>query len=520
MNDYDKKKLNSSLKLLVRSFFLVLTGVILSKVLTYLFRIVVARKFGPEIYGLFSLASMIVLLFYSVSSLGLPNGIVRNVSIYRAKDEINKVRCIVKSSLNISLFLSISAGIILFLTADFISLNIFHNSDLTIYLRFFSLIIPFYVLYSIFMSLIQAYEQIGWYSFIDNVLQNVVKLAVLLTLLAIGLKTSSIIVSYTVSIFFIFLAAFFVCRYKLPQAFKNIDMEDSEKKKVIRELFSYSWPLTLFALISFFFYWIDSFVIGYFKDAATVGIYNAAVPIASFLIFVPTLFIQLFFPLITKEFGKGNLSVIRELSKQVTKWTLILNLPLFAIMILFPGAFLNILFGPEYIVAKNSLVFLAIGSFFSSIFYLSNNLVSIAGKSKLILANIIFVSILNFILGIILIQDYGINGVAFATMLCNIILTLILFFEVKYYTSLIPLKRKMFGILFSAAVSTIVLIYLRQFFSINLFNILIQLFFFTLIYTLMIFMTKSLDGNDLMILRMIRDKISFRRIENIGVGDS
>ncbi|MEK6860176.1 MAG: flippase [Nanoarchaeota archaeon] len=518
--DDDKKKLDSSLKLLAKSFFVVLIGVVLSKVLTYLFRIVVARRFGPEIYGLFSLASMIVLLFYSISSLGLPYGIIRNASIYRARDEIDKIRCIVKSSINISLFLSISAGIILFLTADFISLNIFHNSSLIVYLKFFSVIIPFYVLYSVFIGLMQAYEEIGWYSFIDNILQNALKLVILLILLAIGLKTSSIIVSYTFSIFFIFLAAFFVCKYKLPQVFKKTNMDKSEKEKIVRNLISYSWPLTLFALISLFFYWTDFFIIGYFKDATTVGIYNAAVPIASFLIFVPTLLLQLFFPLITKEFGKENFKVIRELSKQVTKWILILNLPLFAIMILFPGAFLNILFGPEYIVAKNSLIFLTIGSFFSSIFYLSNNLVSIIGKTKLILANILVVSVLNFILGVILIQKYGINGVAFATMLCNIILTLILSFEVKYYTSLIPLKRKMFGVLFSAAISTIALIYIRQFFLINLFTILIQLVFFMLIYTLMIFITKSLDGNDLMILEMIKDKIRFKKLEKIGFQDS
>ncbi len=511
-DNIDEKELNFSLKLLVRSSMLVFVGIILSKIFAYLFRIIIARQFGPEIYGLFSLASMILLLFYSFFSFGLINGIVRFFSIYRATGEINKIRSLLKTSTNILVFSSIIGGLILFFTAEIISVNVFHNSDLIIYLKFFSLILPFYIFYSVFMAVLQSYEEIGWYSFIDNILQNAIRLILLTILVIIGFKTSSIIISYTFSIFFIFLLAFCVCEYKLPKVFEKSKMDKTIKKKITKELFSYSWPLTFFVLVSYFFYWIDSLVIGYFMDASQVGFYNAAVPIAALLIFVPNLFIQLFFPLITKEFGNKNFMLIKELSKQITKWIFILNLPLFAIMIFFPGAFLNILFGSKYIVAENSLIFLAIGSFFYSIFYLSNNLVSIIGKSKLILINIIFVSLFNLILASILVQNYGIDGVAFATMISNIILTLLFVFEVKYYTTIIPLRRKIWTILFSAAMSSIILIYVKQFFLINLFTIIIQLILFTSIYSLIILLTKSLDKNDLMILRLVFNKINLKKI--------
>ncbi len=508
----NEKELNSSLKLLAKSSLFVLIGVILSKIFAYIFRVIVARHFGPEIYGLFSLASMILLLFYSLFSLGLPSGLVRYISIYRARGETNKIKSILKSSRDILLFSSIISSIIFFLTAEAISINIFHNPGLIIYLKFFSLITPFYIFYSFFISVIQAHEEIWWYSFIDNVLQSGSRLLILVILLLIGLGTNSIIFSYTLSIFFIFLVSFYVCRFKFSNLFNKFNIEKKEKDTVARELFSYSWPLTLFALISYFFYWIDSFIIGYFKNASDVGFYNAAVPIAALMIFFPTLFVHLFFPLITKEFGKKNFKMMDEITKQVTKWAFIFNLPLFVIMIFFPGAFLNILFGPEYLVAKNSLIFLSIGSFFSSIFYLSNNIVSVIGKSKLILMNIALVSIFNLILGIILVQRYGISGVAFATMLSNIILSLMLFFEVKYYTSIIPLRRKMISIFFSALVSTIALFYIKQFFSMNIYTMIIETGLFGIIYLLMILLTKSLDKNDFLILRTIKDKISTKKI--------
>ena len=82
-------------------------------------------------------------------------------------------------------------------------------------------------------------------------------------------------------------------------------------------------------------YWVDTLVIGRFKGVETVGFYNAAVPIISLLSIFPALFIQLFFPMITKEYSRKNMSLIKQLSKQVNKWIVVLNLPLFLIIFIF-----------------------------------------------------------------------------------------------------------------------------------------------------------------------------------------
>ena len=70
-------------------------------------------------------------------------------------------------------------------------------------------------------------------------------------------------------------------------------------------------------------------MIAFFKTVTEVGIYNAAVPIAWILILFPSLFMRLFFPLVTKEYGKKKIKIIRELSKQIEKWILIIILPFF-----------------------------------------------------------------------------------------------------------------------------------------------------------------------------------------------
>jgi O-antigen/teichoic acid export membrane protein len=304
-----------------------------------------------------------------------------------------------------------------------------------------------------------------------------------------------------------FIIAFLICRYKIPQIFGKYDLKDDKKKRARKDLFSYSWPLLFFGIISSLFYWIDSFAIGYFKGAFEVGLYNAAVPIAALLYFSSNIFIQMFFPLITKEFAKKNFILIGELSKQVTKWIFIINLPILIIMILFPGAILNILFGQEYMIAKEALRFLAIGAFISSTLFISNNILSMLGKSKLILVDIIISSIFNVLLNVLLVPKYGIEGAAFSTMISYIILSLLFFLQAKYYSSIIPFRRKILRILIIAAIPAIVLYYSRSILPYNIPMLILEGLMFCFLYILLILITGCLDKNDLMIINLLKSKL-------------
>ena len=55
----NNNEFDSNLKLIAKSSVIVFAGIFLSKIFTYLYRIIIAREFGPEAYGLFSLALVI-----------------------------------------------------------------------------------------------------------------------------------------------------------------------------------------------------------------------------------------------------------------------------------------------------------------------------------------------------------------------------------------------------------------------------------------------------------------------------
>ena len=507
------QELNNSLKLIFKSFVFILVGFIFAKFLGYLYRIIIARYFGPEVYGLFSLATIILFWFVAIASLGFSEGILRHVAFYRGTKSTDKIRYIFKFSLIFLLITGLFSGLTLFSLSEFISINIFHNADLIIFLKLLSFLIPIYIVSNIFLYVILAYERVKFYSILTDVVYNTAKLVSLIVLVLIGIKTNSVIFSFMLGTIVIFIVSYFYSKYKITLIFGKVKLEKKEKNKIRNELFLYSWPLIFSPIFYNLFPYISSFFIGYFKNVSEVGLYNSAVPIAELMLIAPFLFERLFFPLITKEFSKKNFEVITELSKQVQKWILLINIPFLLLILVFPDVFISILFGSEYLPALNALRFLAIGFIFYTLSIVSYNLIAMAGKSRIILIDIILISMFNIILNIIFIPKYGIAGAAIATMISHMILLLFYFFQVNYYTSIFPIRRKMIWIIFSALIPAIILLYLKNFIVINLLTFILQVFFLISLYILLIFMTKSLDKNDLMILNSFKEKLlSYRTI--------
>lgn len=513
----DEKDFDNSLKLIVKTSFIVLIGIFLSKILAYIYRIIIARYYSPEVYGLFSLVTMILALIMTFSSLGLFDGLSRFIPQYKGSKEKDKINYIFNFTNKILLITSIISAILLFFLADFIAVNVFHNAELVSLLRILSFFIPIAVLSNTFLVTIRSYELISSYSFVYNILQNIIRVLTLIILVMLGFQASATVISYCLGFLAVLIASYLICRYKIPELFVKSKLSQKDKQVVRRSFFSYSFPLLFFGIVSMLFYWVDSFFLGYFKGVESVGFYNAAVPIAVLLSITPELFMQLFFPMINRHYSNKNFELIKQLSKQLGKWVFMVNFPIFILIFVFPGAAINILFGSQYLIAENALRILIFGSFVASITVISNNLLSMAGKSKLVLIDIVLACLTNVILNLFLIplpsilgidNSLGINGAAIATTLSIIFLNILFFLQAKKYLKIMPIRIKMINIVLIGLIPAIALFYLRTLFpSQNIFLIALLTLGFLGAYTLLILISKSLDRNDLMIIQAIRKKM-------------
>ncbi len=516
----EQKELRENLRLLARSSFIVFIGLALSKIIIYLYRIITARYFGPEVYGLFSLAMMISTLFASFSAFGLSEGLLRYVSLFLGRKQTERVRYSVRTVATIVSISSIIAGIVLFFFAEIVAIRVFHDTNLVLFLRIFAFGVPLAAIANVLLSTLRAYEEIHWFSFITNILRNLIKLLLLIVFIALGVTSSGVALSYVLGLAIMLLVSYFVMKYKIAELWLSDNLPEKERKKTARAIVAYSLPLVFVAVIQSSIFWADSLFLGYFKTTREVGFYAAALPIATLLSVVPELFMQLFFPMITKHYARKDIDLTRDLTKQIMKWIVILNLPLFILIFIFPDIALKLLFGDEYMIAANALRLLAGSIFIASVFStISYHLLLSLGKSRLILFNSVAAMILSILMNYFLIplgnigplnNVNGLSGAALAALLTSVFLTTLIIIETRFSLRFIPLHKKTVRVIFVGLVLAFALFYIRHNLLESILSISVASILFLIVYSILILVTRCLDTYDYYILHIIKNKIGYR----------
>ena len=196
MEDKEQPVLNSALRLLAKTSVFVFIGVVISKVISYFYRIVIARYFGSEVYGLFSLALMIIGLVSTIAMFGISSGVFRYIAYYRGKGEPEKIRYISKIAIRFLVITSIISCIALFALSEIIAIDIFHNPSLIFFLKISSIAVPITLFLNLSFSFLLAFEKVSLHSFIYNILLNASKFILIVVFIFVGLGSSSVMLSY------------------------------------------------------------------------------------------------------------------------------------------------------------------------------------------------------------------------------------------------------------------------------------------------------------------------------------
>ncbi|MEK6935085.1 MAG: flippase [Nanoarchaeota archaeon] len=496
------KKLSNELKVILASASIAFFGSIVNRVFNYVLRILIARGLSVEDYGLFTIAIMVMRFTIAISLLGLGEGLVRYVSYYRGLKDESKIKGTIFSSFGISFLFSLVITIILFFSAEFIAVNWFNSQELIPLLKIFVWAIPIGVIGSNLTSLNLAFEKIKYnFWLVDFGSQSLRVLTIGLVIL-LGLGIIGVGFAYLISFWFIIIVMYLVAESKVfPILRSKVKSEYN-----LKELFSYSWPLIFVGVLGYVMGWTDTFMIANLTNITNVGLYNAALPLANLLTLLPLMFSPLFLPLITKNYAKKKMELVSSLTKNVGKWSYMVNFPVLLLMLLFPGLFINILFGVDYLSATNALIYLAIGFFFFSLSYPSMHLLGMIKKTKLSLINLLIVIPINVILNYYLIIDYGITGVAIATAISYIIYSLLFILEGYYYLKLVPISFRFWKATLAGLISLGMILFIRNLIEVNLgFAILLGIMF-SIIYLGLLFLFKAFDEYDKMLVGFLRTK--------------
>jgi len=496
--------LDVSLRKIAKGAGFVLLGTLIGRAFGYGSRLIIARFLGVSDYGLISLGFAGMSIVAAISLVGITGGITRYVSFYKGKGDKGRIKGTITSALKITLPLSLLFAFILFYKADWISIHVFHDANLTPILRIFSIAVPFLVLAKNIISCIVGFQDMKYPVFVEHVFQNAIKLGAIVILVALGFGVLGATWGWVIGMIVMPFIAFYFLERKIFPVFntkvKAIAME--------KELFSFSFPLMLGGIADLVMHWMDTLMLGYFGTSTEVGIYNAALPTAQIINALPSAFAGIFFPVISELYARNKIDDLRNTYSAVTKWMLSLIFPAFLLTVLFPDQIIKILFGAEYVAGATALVILTSGFLIIAAVGPVAAILATYGKTKTIMASGYIGAGMNFALNFLLIPIYGVNGAAIATASSLAFAYIFNLFFVYRIAKIHPFRGSFLKPIFASIIVVSVIHALTKYvIGASFFILIVMLFVFLVLYFFLLLFIKGFEEEDLMIMKAIDKRL-------------
>lgn len=505
--DSDSLK-EDALKTVVKGAGIGFAGLVVSNLILYFNRLVLARYLSVGEYGLLYLGISILNIIVIFAGLELSGAITRYVPYYAAKKDEKKVRGVFLSVFKINIPLSIAAFLILFFFSDYVAVTFFHDISLSIVLRIFSLLLPFYVVFRAGEAGMIAFKRVDYCAFIRDFFRPLFTLILMFALLFLGFGLAGATVSYAAGFVGAAIIFFIVIEKKIFPVLKKGAKAAPMGKKMLK----YSLPIVLYFIVLSSTFRLDTIILGALKNADEVGLYQTALPTSQFLTFPSVALTSVFLPVVSGLLSRKKEEEIKETYKIVSKWSFYLCFPIFLVLLFWPDAVINTLFGSKYIAAGGFLGVISIGFLVFNFNMFSSNMISLFEKTRFLFINGVIALAAALFLNYTLIPIYGAAGAALAMTIVYSIITALSIIEAYYFCGAHPFHRDIFKSIIAGLASVTLVYYLTKmlFTELNIFILAAMLIVFLALYCLLLLVLKGVRKEDIMIMKAIEKKTGLK----------
>ena len=180
------------------------------------------------------------------------------------------------------------------------------------------------------------------------------------------------------------------------------------------EILRASYPMALSAISYFLMQSTDVLFISAYDTFESVAYYSIAVKLATVTALALISVNIVIAPKIASIYNDKNFYQLKLILKKATRMNVVISLPIIIILLFFSEYVLST-FGSNYILAKNALWILLIAQFFNSITGPSALYLNMTGRQKKLNGILVISLLINVVLNIILVPDFGMLGAAIST---------------------------------------------------------------------------------------------------------
>lgn len=406
----------------------------------FVFRIgiswLLARALGATGYGMYSLVVGVAGLVAGLGGLGLDDAMVRYLAIQSTRDDRAGMRGTLQIGIVGSLVVGVLAGAGLFLAADWVGGTVFHDPGLVRLLQIMGGVVPFLLLSNTLLGVVRGFNRMDYAAFAENVIQSIVRFALVAVLWFTGLDVLLAVVAFAVAD----MSASVVLAVMVRRLVRRAHAVDEPPRRDTGDVVGFALPLWMSGLLNRFRRNIETFALGALSIAADVGIFTVAARVNFISHMVYRAVVVAVKPLLARAFAEGDREALARVYSVGTRWTLTLNLPFFLVMVLYPVEILSI-FGPDFTVGASAFVVLAFSELTLSATGTCGSMIDMAGHTRIKVFNSILWVGAAVAGSIVFIPPLGVLGAAVGSMLAVLLVNVVRTVEVWILDGLQPFRR-------------------------------------------------------------------------------
>ena len=389
-----------------------------------LLRIVLGRELGVSGLGLYTLVFTIYMFGMQFAAFGIGAALTKYIAQYN--DEPIKIRDFVTSGVIGSIASGFVMAMLLYLLSGIIATQFFNSPDMADLLKISALCFPFIAMQKAVIGTLNGLKRMKWFAVV-NIVQNVSVLVITVSLVhwmnmgVMGAVLGFVFPTILVGIFsLVFVKDFLTIFPKLIHT-------------VFKELAWFGFYVVLANSIGLINTQIDSLMIGYFMDETEVGYYAVAIIFMQIITILPQSVQRIVTPSIATYYGKKDFENIRKLIKNAIIKTFIAIVFISAFIVCFGKFMITSIFTDAFAPAYIPMLVLLIGYSIFAVFVPIGGCLASIGKVQILYRIGAISAILNVLLNITLIPQFGIVGAAGATSISLIFIRITnLYFIIKY----------------------------------------------------------------------------------------
>ncbi|AFZ72078.1 flippase [Natronobacterium gregoryi] len=430
MTDHD----DDGVSTLAKQGSITFVGNVINGVLGFAIVVLMTRFVSPSVYGLFVLATSVILFMQVFANLGLPLAIDYFVPQYLEADERGKAKGVILQVTATVLVTSSLVAFALAVSAATVS-AFFQEPAMEIALLLLSVTIPMLAIYNVLLTSYYSIKKLQYRVIMRDLVRPIVRFTVTAGLLLVGYGLLGLIVGYVVGLAVAITVGAIVFTYKAW------DLLATDVELVpARPLVAYSVPLAMTSVVFVLMGHVDYFVLGYFLSSDDVGIYRVGYMLGSGLMIIFNSLSPVFKPLIAEK--RDDIELVQSRFRTMVRWIAGITLPIAIVLSLGASSYLAVLYTPQYAEASAVVVLLA-GAFLFNVTFggPDGSLLQGLGYSRMVFVNTLVLFGANFVLSMALVPIFGIEGAAIGSATALFLVGTLTLVEIYHLDGIHPFTR-------------------------------------------------------------------------------